>query len=153
MLPGITDRMAMSLFGVAILLAAIFTYLTLVPRSSEQINREMEDAKRLGYHWGAIETAETSCPQLIINAAVVRQLLAKTQRSGENSRSAMMRMSSSGVWYDAYLKGESETKALRKSNPGKSFCDAIAAAYGPSGTRTPGLLKARAEGEVRARFF
>ena len=147
------DKLLIGVVIGALIFAAIVTYAVFIPESSTKVAREIEDAKRLGEIWGTIETAQNKCPTIVIDGSGAQKLLTQGARGGESSLMVMRRLSATEAWYEAFRKGEKSAQQIGKEKPGNAFCDAMMASYGPTGSIVENLLRIRAEGEGRPRFF
>ena len=148
-----SDKLFLTLLGGATVFVGLVVYMVFIPKSSERVARETADAARLGKIWGQIETAQSRCPGLVINGPAAQKLLTQVAAGGERGLAVMSRLSAMPEWYDAYRAGEKEAKKLNESKPGEAFCQEMITTYGPTGTVAANLLKARAPGEERPRFF
>lgn len=147
------DKLVLAMVGGGVVVVGAFVYSSVVPESSEKIARDAEKAEQLGFIWGESEVAESRCPGLIINSITAQQLLVGDGSLGNNGLAVMTQLAKKIEWYNAYKKGADQAQALFKSKPGDAFCKAMMDAYGPKGSRTPRLLKVRAEGEQRPKLF
>ena len=141
------DTFLLIMVTVGVVTGLTLFYVFWFPDSEATVAREAEAAQRLGLIWGEVETADTLCPDIEVDSAAIQELLKEVNRTGENMLATIARMAAKPEWYSAYSKGAQSVRSLGTSGSNEAMCSAMMAAYGASGSRTPGLLKASANSQ------